>query len=123
MNGRIKDASDKELKINSLSDTSFIIPFILIQKSLKTRKNQNFFSFFFVKIQKGDLYLRPRWSRGCRIQILFRWKIQQEITGILVSRIINMGWIQAFPTAFNGYGIEGAVVHPVRVIPYKKAIG
>jgi putative transposase len=29
---------------------------------------------------------------------------------------------KAFPNAFDGYGIEGAVVHPIRVMPYKKAI-
>jgi hypothetical protein len=42
MNGIIKDVSDKELKINSLSDTSFIIPFILIPKIAKNAEEPNF---------------------------------------------------------------------------------
>jgi hypothetical protein len=37
-----KDVSDKELKINSLSDTSFVIPFILIPKIAKNAEEPKF---------------------------------------------------------------------------------
>jgi hypothetical protein len=43
MNGIIKDVLDKALKINSLSNTSFIIPFILIQKIAKNAEEPKWF--------------------------------------------------------------------------------
>jgi IS605 OrfB family transposase len=66
-------------------------------------------------IQKHAEYQGKRIKRG-----LFRSKngtvLNADVNGS--ANILK----KAFPTAFNGYGIEGAVVHPIRVMPYKKAI-
>jgi putative transposase len=66
-------------------------------------------------IQKHPEYQGKRVKRG-----LFRSK-----NGTLLNADVNGSaniLKKAFPTAFDGYGIEGAVVHPIRVMPYKKAI-
>jgi putative transposase len=66
-------------------------------------------------IQKHVEYQGKRIQRG-----LFRSKngtvLNADVNGS--ANILK----KAFPTAFDGYGIEGAVVHPIRVIPYKKTI-
>jgi IS605 OrfB family transposase len=66
-------------------------------------------------IQKHPEYQGKRVKRG-----LFRSKngtvLNADVNGS--ANILK----KAFPTAFEGYGIEGAVVHPIRVMPYKKAI-
>jgi putative transposase len=66
-------------------------------------------------IQKHPEYQGKRVKRG-----LFRSKngtvLNADVNGS--ANILK----KAFPTAFDGYGIEGAVVHPIRVMPYKKAI-
>jgi putative transposase len=66
-------------------------------------------------IQKHPEYQGKRVKRG-----LFRSKngtvLNADVNGS--ANILK----KAFPTAFKGYGIEGAVVHPIRVMPYKKAI-
>jgi putative transposase len=66
-------------------------------------------------IQKHADYQGKRIKRG-----LFRSK-----NGTLLNADVNGSaniLKKAFPTAFKGYGIEGVVVHPIRVIPYKNAI-
>lgn len=66
----------------------------------------------FESLNKHDNYLGKRKHRGLFIS-KDKIKINADCNGS--GNIIR----KVIPTAFDGYGIEGVVVHPIRIAPYK----